>query len=287
MTAPRPARRESCGQSKTSTPHWVAAECPVLARRRRGDRERGRPAGAGRARRLGGVRGRRLRRGGGRVRRRRAVASAGAGAALRRRCLGLSARRLRHRPRHAAAGDQRRLACRARRLPDIWLWATSACGRRSSSCNRIRQRQSRRWRAASPASSAPCAWIPITLPPLTTWSSHGCCSTSCASSSSSSSSRRSRTPVGRINRSSPSSRRANRPRPLHRMTRGPAPPESGSEQQQQQPAPAPDGGQEEPMESTPQQDADQLARQIIAAEEANAELRRRRQLHLLPVQRDW
>ena len=68
---------------------------------------------------------------------------------------------------------------------------------------------------------------------------------------------------------------------------GPAPPESGSEQQQQQPAPAPDGGQEEPMESTPQQDADQLARQIIAAEEANAELRRRRQLHLLPVQRDW
>ena len=67
---------------------------------------------------------------------------------------------------------------------------------------------------------------------------------------------------------------------------GPAPPESGSEQQQQ-PAPAPDGGQEEPMESTPQQDADQLARQIIAAEEANAELRRRRQLHLLPVQRDW
>lgn len=46
-----------------------------------------------------------------------------------------------------------------------------------------------------------------------------------------------------------------------------------------QPAPAP--------HSTPRQDADRLARQIIAAEEANAEQRRRRQLQLLPVPRDW
>ncbi len=43
----------------------------------------------------------------------------------------------------------------------------------------------------------------------------------------------------------------------------------------------------DPTDATPRQDADQLARQIIAAEEANAELRRRRQLQLLPVQRDW
>ena len=59
---------------------------------------------------------------------------------------------------------------------------------------------------------------------------------------------------------------------------GPTPPESGS--QEQQPAPASPDGEEERAD-------DLLARQIIAAEEANAELRRRRQLQLLPVQRDW
>ena len=55
----------------------------------------------------------------------------------------------------------------------------------------------------------------------------------------------------------------------------PTPPASGS--QEEQPAPDPNGDQDE----------DLLARQIIAAEEANAELRRRRRLQLLPVRRDW
>ena len=63
---------------------------------------------------------------------------------------------------------------------------------------------------------------------------------------------------------------------------GPTPPASGSQEEsrEEQPAPAPPGGEDERMD-------DLLARQIIAAEEANAELRRRRQLQLLPVQRDW
>ena len=62
----------------------------------------------------------------------------------------------------------------------------------------------------------------------------------------------------------------------------PTPPASGSQEdrREEQPAPAPPGGEDERMD-------DLLARQIIAAEEANAELRRRRQLQLLPVQRDW
>ena len=58
----------------------------------------------------------------------------------------------------------------------------------------------------------------------------------------------------------------------------PTPPQSGSPEEQ--PAPAAPGAEDERMD-------DLLARQIIAAEEANAELRRRRQLQLLPVQRDW
>ena len=67
-----------------------------------------------------------------------------------------------------------------------------------------------------------------------------------------------------------------------------------SEQQEgQQPRSAPhdeegaDPPPSERMDAAPRPDADQLAGQIIAAEEANAELRRRRQLRLLPVQRDW
>jgi len=59
---------------------------------------------------------------------------------------------------------------------------------------------------------------------------------------------------------------------------GPPPPASGSPEEQSDPAP-PDGVDE--------RTDDLLARQIIAAEEANAELRRRRQIRLLPVQRDW
>ena len=59
---------------------------------------------------------------------------------------------------------------------------------------------------------------------------------------------------------------------------GATPPASGS--QEEQPAPAFPGAEDERMD-------DLLARQIIAAEEANAELRRRRRLQLLPVQRDW
>ena len=58
---------------------------------------------------------------------------------------------------------------------------------------------------------------------------------------------------------------------------GPTPPASGSAEEQ--PAPAP-SSEDERVD-------DLLARQIIAAEEANAELRRRRQLQLQPVQRDW
>ena len=62
------------------------------------------------------------------------------------------------------------------------------------------------------------------------------------------------------------------------MTRGQPHRQPGS--QEEQPAPAAPGAEDERMD-------DLLARQIIAAEEANAELRRRRQLQLLPVQRDW
>ena len=68
------------------------------------------------------------------------------------------------------------------------------------------------------------------------------------------------------------------PEPAPRDDEGPAPPASGS--QEEQPAPAPPEGEDERAD-------DLLARQIIAAEEANAELRRRRQLQLVPVQRDW
>ena len=65
------------------------------------------------------------------------------------------------------------------------------------------------------------------------------------------------------------------PESAPRDDEGPTPPASGSPEAQ--PAPARNGDQ----------DKDRLARQIIAAEEANAELRRRRRLQLLPVQRDW
>lgn len=68
------------------------------------------------------------------------------------------------------------------------------------------------------------------------------------------------------------------PEAAPRDDEGPTPPAPGSPEEQ--PAPAPPGGENERMD-------DLLARQIIAAEEANAELRRRRQLQLLPVQRDW
>ena len=59
------------------------------------------------------------------------------------------------------------------------------------------------------------------------------------------------------------------PESAPRDDEGPTAPTPGSQEEQQAPA------------------DDLLARQIIAAEEANAELRRRRQLQLLPVQRDW
>ena len=68
------------------------------------------------------------------------------------------------------------------------------------------------------------------------------------------------------------------PESAPRDDEGPTPPAPGIPEEQ--PAPAPPGGENERMD-------DLLARQIIAAEEANAELRRRRQLQLLPVQRDW
>ena len=68
------------------------------------------------------------------------------------------------------------------------------------------------------------------------------------------------------------------PESAPRDDEGPTPPASGSPEEQ--PAPAPPGAEDERMD-------DLLARQIIAAEEANAELRRRHQLQLLPVQRDW
>ena len=73
------------------------------------------------------------------------------------------------------------------------------------------------------------------------------------------------------------------PRSAPRDDEGPTPTASGSQEEQ----PAPHGSEDERMDATPRQDADLLARQIIAAEEANAELRRQRQLQLLPVQRDW
>ena len=68
------------------------------------------------------------------------------------------------------------------------------------------------------------------------------------------------------------------PESAPRDDEGPTPPTSGS--QEEQPAPVPPGAEDERTD-------DLLARQIIAAEEANAELRRQRQLQLLPVQRDW
>ena len=64
-----------------------------------------------------------------------------------------------------------------------------------------------------------------------------------------------------------------------------APPPAGSEDNQT--AQAPDAGVEESGDTPPEQDPDLLARQIIAAEEANAELRRHRQSRLQPVPRDW
>ena len=64
-----------------------------------------------------------------------------------------------------------------------------------------------------------------------------------------------------------------------------APPPAGSEDNQA--AQAPDADVEESGDTPPEPDPDLLARQIIAAEEANAELRRHRQSRLQPVPRDW
>ena len=51
--------------------------------------------------------------------------------------------------------------------------------------------------------------------------------------------------------------------------------------------PPPDPGLTEGGEMPPEQDGDRLAQQIIAAEAANAELRRQRHSRLQPVPRDW
>ena len=82
---------------------------------------------------------------------------------------------------------------------------------------------------------------------------------------------------------------------LHELRQQQPPPQPEQQEGEQAPAAPQDGASEAPPPAgteenqpaqAPEPDADLLARQIIAAEEANAELRRRRS-RLQPVPRDW